>query len=105
MGKLSAEQVLQIFRDPRPHRVIAAEHGVSAVAVHCLKVGKTHRAIVGDRTDRRQGGRRPMFSEPVRRLIAQDRRPQSIVAREYQCDDEVITRIRQRALSEKPAHL
>lgn len=45
VGKLTEAQALAIFNDPRAQTVIAAEYGVSQVAVSCIKLGKTWKHI------------------------------------------------------------
>lgn len=44
-AKFTERSAMQIFNDPRPQRIIAAEYGVSQTVIHNIKAKKTWRII------------------------------------------------------------
>jgi hypothetical protein len=84
-AKLTATQVLAIFRDPRSHHAIARDYGIHHTGVSEIKTGKTWRHVTAPLTDRRgsqRGGHIKLTRRAVE-LIRQDSRSLAAIAREY----------------------
>jgi hypothetical protein len=66
--KLTEEEVVAIFTDPRVTREIAADYGVTAGNISCIQTGKTWRRFtskIGEIRPRRKTGPRPKLKSPT----------------------------------------
>lgn len=95
---LSEDQVIQIFKDPRPTRAIALDYSINAGTVHKIKAGKTWAWLTGAplRAGLCRGSlhRHSKLNELQVMAIKNDLRTYAEIAAEYGINQATVGRIR-----------
>ncbi len=102
-AKLSDDQVIAILRDPRTHKEIAADYGISTGPVMQIKSGGQWTHVTDGQTDRRGNvngidiGNSKLNDEAIR-LILSDNRAQWRIAKDFGVCQMTISLIKQRKI-------